>query len=359
MPDFEDDLIARLAQQRQARGVRANPAQPARDPVIPRPAPRLDPLRPNNLVAGDNPAVAAAENIAAVQWNPGDFFFGEALKTTEIKKSAYDDQTMGVVWGIRVNERVHRAMKSHPEEIIKGIELEIENWPGDWHDADATGFSFTEDGSLRNNGTEAVSHPNNTKGLIAVTKALWEKFGITSEKNFSDRTSIHVHANVTDFTGAQFKALTLLYQVFEELLFTFIGNDRDNNIFCVPWCEAGVTAQNHARIIESPRGWNKYTALNLAPVATQGSVEFRHMHGHADIGYLSDWLHIIDDLLLSAKKTDYNTVIEQIQNINTTSQYTEFLFSIFPNTGGLLRTANFERKLSRGVIEAKLALVGA
>lgn len=357
MPDFEDDLIARLAQQRQARGVRANPAQPVlrgRDPVQPAPE-VVNVPQPAQAAARADELWRALAPVGQANWG-----FAEDYEVKKsVTKSEYDVKTMASIWGIRINERVHRAMKSHPDEIIKGIELEIESWPGDWHDAEATGFSFTEDGSLRNNGTEAVSHPNNTKGLIAVTKALWEKFGITSEKNFSDRTSIHVHANVTDFTGAQFKALTLLYQVFEELLFTFIGNDRDNNIFCVPWCEAGVTAQNHARIIESPRGWNKYTALNLAPVATQGSVEFRHMHGHADIGYLSDWLHIIDDLLLSAKKTDYNTVIEQIQSINTTSQYTEFLFSIFPNTGGLLRTANFERKLSRGVIEAKLALVGA
>jgi len=286
-------------------------------------------------------------------------FLQDAALKKQSTASEYDTQIMGQIWSIKIHDRVIKAMAAHPGEIIKGIELEIENWPENWADSSAVGFTFTEDGSLRNNGTEAVSHPNNTRGLLAVTEQLWKKFNIQSDKNFSDRTSIHVHANVFDFTGAQFKAITLLYQVFEELLFAYVGDDRANNIFCVPWYEAGVTAFNHQLMVKSPRGWNKYTALNLAPVASQGSIEFRHMAGHADITKLAGWLNIIDDLMLSAKKTDYNSVIDRIQNINTNSQYAEFLYSIFPNTGSLLKTADYERKMSRGVVEAKLALVGA
>lgn len=298
-------------------------------------------LRANNHLA---PAAGPIEQ---------DWFPIEAVITEKENKKS--QSTVAAFWGLRPPARVAKAMASHPGSIIKGIELEIENFPVGLEDAEATGFSFVSDGSLRNNGVEAVSYPNNTAGILAVTKALWTKYGI-NENNFSDRTSIHVHANVLDFSQDQYKAITLLYQVFEELIFDFIGNDRADNIYCVPWYDAGLTAANHNRIFERPRNWQKYTALNLQPTCEKGTIEFRHMHGHANFELLTAWLAIIDDICLSAKNGSYAELMQSIKDINTTSQYHQLLVRNFPNSHQYLMTNNWEKKLSRGVVEAKLSL---
>lgn len=310
------------------------------------------------IIQQDNAVNVAAQDLAGPMPEL-DIFVDEPPGLAALKKKVATkpaSNQMGDIYGVKLHPKAAKAVSSHPGEIIKGIELEIENFPVPMEEAEATGFNFVADGSLRNNGIEAVSNPNNTKGLLVTTEALWEKYNI-KENNFSDRTSIHVHANVWDFSSEAFKSLTLYYQVFEELLFDFVGHDRANNIFCVPWYEAGITALNHRRMIEKPRDWQKYTALNLHPVVSQGTVEFRHMHGHANLEMLTAWLAIIDDLMLTAKKSDYNVVVNTINDLNTNSQYYNFLTTTFPSSWKFLMSDRWEHKLSRGVVEAKYSMV--
>ncbi|HET8685593.1 MAG TPA: amidoligase family protein [Methanosarcina sp.] len=261
-------------------------------------------------------------------------------------------------YGLRIPEGIDKILKQHFGEVVMGVELEVENFPQDIP-AVAKGIDFTNDGSLRNNGIEAVTRPNTRPGTLNVVKEFWTKFKIENGKNFSDRTSIHVHANVTHFNANQIQNLVFLYCLFEDILFDVVGEDRRDNIFCVPWSQTGLHMGNYHRIWTSAAGWQKYTALNLRPVASQGTVEFRHMYGHADFELLSSWLLIIEEIMQAAETMDNEELYKRVLNMNTSSEYGDFLAQVFPQSATFLtaRSPDWRSHMIRGVIEAKLSSV--
>lgn len=275
-----------------------------------------------------------------------------------LKKKAQVDENVSLqsIYGIAPMAQAVQAMKAHPGANLFGVELEIEGWSTPIDESSATGFRFTTDGSLRNNGIEAISFPNSIQGTAKCVQLLWNKFGI-SAANFSERTSIHVHANVLDFTTDNLKTLMLVYATLEDLLFEFIGQERYKNIFCVPWSEAGIGVGRIRQVIDSPRGWQKYTALNLAPVRVQGTVEFRHMEGHCDPIRMNNWLVIIDDLMTFSKNNQFKDVFEVVSNLNNTSEYSAWAASVLKNSIHIFSAEAIRNKLARGVIEAKLMTV--
>ena len=154
-------------------------------------------------------------------------------------------------------------------ELIVGIECEIENWPDDIAKKHF-GFNFEQDGSLRNNGYEAITNPTRIKHVAYLLSTLYKRFNITQENNYSLRCSTHVHVNCQDMTIEQVKLLCLLYQVLERPIFGFIGHDRQDNIFCVPWYQCNMSLDFAEKFIRDPNGtaryWQKYTALNILPL---------------------------------------------------------------------------------------------
>lgn len=263
-------------------------------------------------------------------------------------------------YGLRIGSAIDKILNQHKGEVIVGVELEVENFPTGV-EASAKGIDFTNDGSLRNNGIEAVTRPNTRLGTLNVVKEFWSKFGIESDKNFSDRTSIHVHANVTHFTDKQIRSLVLLYCLFEDVLFDVVQPDRRDNIFCVPWSQAGMHVGNYHRVFTHASQWQKYTALNLRPIAHQGTVEFRHMHGHADFELLSGWLSVIEELMLAAERMSEDDIYKAVLSLNTSSEYGKFLSTVFPTTASYLssKSPEWRAHMIRGVVEAKLSLRGA
>jgi hypothetical protein len=258
-------------------------------------------------------------------------------------------------WGITPHEDVVKAATSHPGLQLFGVELEIENWPTHRLEASSPGIVFKEDGSLRNNGIEGITKPNTKFGALACVKKLWEKYSI-GEKNFSDRTSIHVHANVLDFTQDQLKTLVLLYGLFENVLFDIVEPERKNNIFCVPWSQAGLNAGNYTRVFARAANWQKYTALNLLTVTQLGTVEFRHMHGHADFVLLTHWIQVIEDLVTFAKKSNPEEIYKRVIDLNTSSEYYKFMCDVFQQEHEFITqvSKDWESHMVYGVIEAKL-----
>lgn len=49
----------------------------------------------------------------------------------------------------------------------------------------------------------------------------------------SDRTSVHVHLNVQQWTVKRVFTFFMLYAMFEEFLVKFCGESRENNLFCL------------------------------------------------------------------------------------------------------------------------------
>lgn len=251
--------------------------------------------------------------------------------------------------------------------LVVGVEIETErvNTWSDWRDVrdngrskflESLGIFITSDGSLRGESAEFITKPMK---LTHALHSLEQFFADTKygPDNFSDRTSVHFHANCTDLTQDQLAAVALLYSVVEEALFEFVGSYRDTNIYCVPWYQC----RNHSQVIynclNNPgamREWQKYTALNYLPLSTQGTIEFRHMHGTADMKKLTTWGNIIGSLMLRAKEASYEEISAEICELNNNSQYRVFFEKVL--SGQLPFDDSYNSLLEKGVIQAKYSL---
>lgn len=220
-------------------------------------------------------------------------------------------------------------LNSSDPSLLYGLELEIENTMfGEWC---VPGMKATEDGSLRNAGCEYITQPMTFSNAVHCLQKFFNLSQVTKE-NYSERCSVHVHANCQDLTVDQLLTVLMLYQVYEKPLFVFIGEDRDKNIFCVPWSQ---TLLNHNIINKikdntlNVRQWQKYTALNILPLQTQGTIEFRHMAGTNDINKIMTWMNIIGCLFAYARKYEYSKVRQELVELNTTSDYHQLFQRVF------------------------------
>jgi hypothetical protein len=162
----------------------------------------------------------------------------------------------------------------------------------------------------------------------------------------------------------QVSTICLIYQTVESLLFNFVGNDRDKNIFCVPWNQSNLTYNIVSTIGKGIdlannmfRRWQKYSSLNLIPITTQGTLEFRHLEGTCDVKRITNWICLIAKIFEHAMSNTLKQVQLQIVNMNTVSNYHQWLYSVFGEYAQLLQTDNFERHLAQGVIDTKLMLM--
>lgn len=236
-----------------------------------------------------------------------------------------------------------------------GIEVEVEGIPGGIRGLSPV-WAPKADGSLRNNGTEYVTMP------IPVQHAEWALFllmnSLPKSADFSERTSIHVHMNVRHMTPNQIKGLIALYLAVEKLLFRFEGNGRDSSIFCVPLTQAtlldslySLTAANFGT-----QAWMKYTAMNLLPILTFGTIEFRHMAGTSDWRKITRWISLLMRMQDYALKNSPETVIERIAALNTSSMYRHFLLDVFRDQASLFPVDNLQQDMEKNILQVKLSL---
>jgi hypothetical protein len=216
-----------------------------------------------------------------------------------------------------------------------GIEVEVENVLKVDPNVNLFFWHMKPDGSLRNGGQEFI-----TPGVISVSLvevALRQLFeGLNSDVDFSSRTSIHVHMDVHQLNLDQLLGLLLTYTAVENLMFKFVGTNRRTNIFCVPITETGLFdflagGKPKAVLHAIDQYWSKYTALNLLPIVSQGSVEFRHMPGTNNIENILRWIDLITRLKLYVYKYDLKTIVNQIVELNSTSYYKQFVEGVFGN----------------------------
>lgn len=247
-----------------------------------------------------------------------------------------------------------------------GMEVEVENCKNyieNYQETLAPAWGVTTDGSLRStskgSGLEFVSVPLTYTQLVQAVKTLFDKTGF-DDSNFTDRCSIHVHANVTDFTPGNLAALALYYQIVEDILFDFVGQHRDSNIYCIPWSQCRmshdlVTAILGNEAIYSFKGWQKYTALNLSPILTQGTVEFRHMHGTANQDKIFSWITILNNLISLAKKSEGEEAINRVKSLSMDKDYRALFKSIFGEI--LLYDDKYRGLLDDGIVNAKYSMI--
>jgi len=200
--------------------------------------------------------------------------------------------------------------------FIAGVECEIESRPRMKAGKSLSPyFACVEDGSLRNNGREFISLPLDKETLLTSFDHLQADLTFdNAQEAFSPRTSTHVHINCLNMELEEIKNLLLLYALFEDFFFMMTENRRDN-IHCVPLTETYLP-EKYSRPIDYLIGnWHKYTALNLLPLRTQGTVEFRHLHGTGNSQTFKKWVDTLSNLWELSRKvtlTDKTLVDEAI-----------------------------------------------
>ena len=213
------------------------------------------------------------------------------------------------------------------ENFFAGVECEIESLLD--IDQQFPNFMNKEDHSLRNNGREFISVPLNRIDLETSFKTLHSTIAYRNKGDaFSPRTSTHVHVNCHGLSMEEVKQLILLYALFEELFFSMVSADRRNNIHCVPLSET-MLPQSYNKPLESLVSiWQKYTALNILPLKSQGTVEFRHLHGTNDVELFHQWLTYLENIFTLSKTSPINA--DSLVNREHIRQWYNFIFKEMP-----------------------------
>ena len=218
------------------------------------------------------------------------------------------------------------------KNYIFGLEIEVENIRSSLlAPAYRSYWNVTGDNSLRNGGVEYITLPLKAFQIDKALQQLQQRSS-RMRPEFTERTSTHVHMNIRDLTIDQIYNLTLLYITVERLLCRWVGHDRDKNIFCIP-----LNNTNYYNAINALRGypketirnWQKYTAYNLAPAGSKGTVEFRHLYGTWNREVINTWISMLSLLKQKAKNVTTNDLTTTILQLNTNSFYYEYVRDIF------------------------------
>lgn len=280
------------------------------------------------------------------------------------------EHTIGALYGLRAPRGYKPPIakeynqKVGPDPILLyGVEFEIENTVGSDGDPEmhcVPGIVWKEDGSLRNRGLEFITKPMDFTVLEYTTQKFFDH-NDWGDKNYSERCSIHVHANCQDLTPTQLGMVLMLYQGFEKLLYAFVGENRDKNIFCVPWSETMMTYNivnkiklNAPRII---RNWQKYLGLNLYRLQDLGTIEFRHFPGSYDVKKIITWYEIIGSMFALARNINPSELESLMVGLNTTSAYDSILERVFGANADHLRVPEYQRLLEEGILNLKYMML--
>ena len=244
-----------------------------------------------------------------------------------------------------------------PNSLV-GIEVEVENIKRIDPNLILTWWVIEEDASLRNNGREFKTCP---LPLKYVEPALTQLFnGLNDDRDFSNRTSVHVHQDVRSFSMENLFVLILTYMIIEPLMFRFADSSRRKSIYCVPMNSANTLLKmcKHTdleqSLYNSVSSCEKYSALNLGPINTFGTLEYRHMSGTDNIPKLLVWISLINKLKIWAYRTSLEDMFRHVSTLNTSSAYREFINQIFGDKlTPLLDISNLPRDLEQGVYNAK------
>jgi hypothetical protein len=240
-----------------------------------------------------------------------------------------------------------------PSQELVGIEIEVENMqqanPG--HDINRV-WNIVQDGSLRNNGLEFTTKPIPASAAPVALEYLLKQY-LSQECCFSPRTSVHVHLNVQNLQQAQVLDYLLLYVVFEQLFYKFVGKGRQKNIYCVPLSDSNLLA-NLVDYGETRRSqWSKYTGLNTLPVGEYGTIEWRHMHGTTDVAKLSVWINLITKLKEYVVRVGTKGVRSAIAEMHDGYNFSGLLQEIFGEHAEHLR---YEGPKELSYLQAKQAM---
>jgi hypothetical protein len=198
---------------------------------------------------------------------------------------------------------------NNSREFICGCEFEIEDIKAILEDLEL--FNCIEDHSLRNNGREFTTPPLLFDEQCAAFTILHSSLELGADP-FSDRTSIHVHVNVRELTEQEVRQFILLYALLEPLFFEFVGDVRKGSIFCVPLNHTYLPSLYKHPLAVLQTKWHKYTAFNILPLSTFGTIEFRHMYGTGNKPEFIHWLTCLKELYTFIESTPDFSLLDEL-----------------------------------------------
>lgn len=209
---------------------------------------------------------------------------------------------LGKLLGIPENTRTYEdAPELALRKCLTGVEFECENVKTNLPlEVPEAGFWKTDkDNSLRGNGMEFVlREPLFGQDLLASIKWFCEwAVRMRFESNY--RTGLHVHIDVRNLEAPQFITMLIYYALFEKVIFKWVGNEREESIFCMPFYKADgclevITQALKAtsKMKEYAARVDRYGAFNLNALSKYGSVEWRHLQTTFDYERLLKWVNI-------------------------------------------------------------------
>jgi hypothetical protein len=185
-----------------------------------------------------------------------------------------------------------------------------------------------KDGSLKLEGREFISIPLSGRQVDYALAELEFAFkqlqkGGESKLLWSHRTSIHVHQNMSSLREGHLKGYTMLYGLFEELFFSMVNPIRVGNPYC--YRAGDLDPVEFCNLNEN----NKYCALNLFPIKSQMTVEYRHMHGNEDFRLIRRWIQLIMKMHRFIEDSSSREVVEKIRTHIKNQTFTALAKEVF------------------------------
>lgn len=137
-------------------------------------------------------------------------------------------------------------------------------------------------------------------------------------------TGLHVHVEASDLTGEEVARVVEFYAVNQNAIDQMVSLSRRNNSYCnkiSPW---RLTSMKEAAATnkEALRGFaNKYTVVNITPLFSYGTIEFRQHQGTVNAKKISSWVKFVMGVVNGAQMaTDLDTSVEMANMLDTMVQ---------------------------------------
>ena len=262
---------------------------------------------------------------------------------------------LGKILGIKESPHTPKESTMFVSSRRIGIELEYENitsHPSEHLDSNL--WEVVEDGSLRTIDDNTYSLELRYRGALGgydSEKALssLNKFLVRNKRIMcTERTGLHVHVDFRDVNNFQLRNFLINYLIAEPFLYEYCGNDRQNNIFCLPLYKTPHLIYDNLSSyrFSCPKDLGyyisrmyKYSGMNMLSIQKKGSVEFRMHHSTTSIEEIKTWINI---LLCLVKNSLHDNINVKKLSKNLTFDYINKLFGKYSN---LFMTNNIDRNL--------------
>ena len=168
----------------------------------------------------------------------------------------------------------------------------------------------------------------------------------------TDTSGVHVHINVQDYTPKELFTFMVTYLTLEELVLTFCGEMREGNHFCLRVKDAEFILHEFVKAAEQRQFAHlkndniRYASMNPCSLFKYGSLEFRAMRGTGDIDAIYEWVEILNEIRLAAKR--FKSPDEVVVSISAEGEE-NFIRQVLGNKAGLfLKVKNAKNMVREG-----------